>query len=299
MRISLPGNLLLSGEYAVLEQGEPGVALAVDRTFHLESKSSLRWSIRSVYPQHESIWEAGRDGFLDTIIPALEQAFPGARPHEVTLDSRELYHQGRKLGLGSSACTVTALTALFIYSHHGEQIPEPASIAKTAVHIHRLAQKGRGSGYDVMTSLMGGMGIFLGGTYPAWEPINAPHIDLKLFRGEQPVSSSLAIDKWKTFKESFPGRWEQYRRYNREITTLARNASWQEYLSRARAWGISLGQDIGLSAEITPPAGLPLLQTKALGAGNEIGLCWDSPAADYPDELIAATISEAGLIWGL
>jgi phosphomevalonate kinase len=161
-----PGKLLLSGEYAVLF-GAPAVVAAVDRFAEAQVRLDRvsggmtvtsraeheRWTVSS--PEREEL----TGGDLGAVLAALRVAeawAPGltARQIEVEVDSRSFLTDGRKLGIGRSAATVTAATAAFLAVGG---IRGHAEICEAAVAAHALFQEGHGSGADVAAAAHGGV----------------------------------------------------------------------------------------------------------------------------------------------
>jgi phosphomevalonate kinase len=196
MLLTVPGNLLLLGEYAVTEEGGLGLALAVDRrvSLELEPSSALvvegRWGGGTAHWTRES---AGRSPLITAIVETWrEQVYsrgvgapgagatrmpdsrePGAR---IVVDSSAFFTAGRKSGFGSSAAVTVALTCALLHlsGFSGSQLIRCA--ARIALLAHRRAQGGRGSGYDVYASLYGGFGC-LAALAPA-----SPHLSRTLQR---------------------------------------------------------------------------------------------------------------------
>jgi phosphomevalonate kinase len=194
-----PGKLMMCGEYAVLA-GAPGIAVAVgvrarvnvtpmsgsgnrlvmgdaDRGF------GFHWSPgRGISWDGESPGEPGRPlsavaqvmavhGLLDAA------AAPPACHVEIT--TGDFFHTAadgtrQKLGLGSSAAVIVALTgALFRLF----RISSDEQLLSLAVEAHRLMQAGTGSGVDVATAAIGGaVGVtFAGpGEPPRPRPLSWP-----------------------------------------------------------------------------------------------------------------------------
>lgn len=172
-----PGKLVIFGDYAVLE-GAPATAASVgiraraqvDVTegrdsvfidlaggnafdFVVEPGAPLRWT-------DESPGERGTivAAVLDTCheLAHLRGPLPSLR---ISLNTDEFYSQlgGRmqKLGLGSSAAALVALTGALTGALN---IPVERDSMLNVCHVaHRRFQGGRGSGIDVIASLLGGV----------------------------------------------------------------------------------------------------------------------------------------------
>ena len=121
-----PGKLVLIGEYAVLE-GYPAVVAAVDRRARVRLEEGPTWRIDA--PQigiRDLTFTIGPTGLSRSLPPELglvEEALQShAKPLSklpafgCSLDTGELMMsgQGPKLGLGSSASVIAALTAALV-----------------------------------------------------------------------------------------------------------------------------------------------------------------------------------------
>jgi len=305
----------LLGEYAVLEEGGLGLAVAAEPRVRVRAEppwragdglavvarmdAELRWTPES----------ARGDPRAALLEAAVEVCRPAAGTVEV--DSSDFYFAGRKGGYGSSAAAAVAFCWALLALGEGA-LPEPAAVLEAALAAHRRAQGGRGSGYDVLASFHGGVGLFIGGSRPEWRPLHLPWLEpLYLFQGERSLPTPGAIGKYLDWRRRKP---EEARRFleesNRHVEGFTRAASRSEALDclrRCRELGLRLGEAIGV------PAGLePLSQAlrdrvrsedcKALGAGNELGLAFperplDRPAGLQPVRLSGGGLAQEGLAW--
>ena len=164
IRASAPGKLMIAGEYTVVIPGGPALAVAIDRrvTVTIEPGGD-RWRVTSeAMGLHEA--DPEQVPVLSAALNAVE-GLPDAA--HITVDS-ELGIGPQKPGLGASAAvTVATLGAL-----KGLAGLEPPTLAE-AIAVHREAQGGKGSGYDVATSLMGGVCLF----DSAAEPATVTHVE--------------------------------------------------------------------------------------------------------------------------
>lgn len=172
-----PGKLVLFGDYAVLE-GAPAAAVSVDvravaqvdasdgrdsvfidlaggraYDFVIEPGAGLRWIVEPPAARGALI-----AAVLDTCheLAHMKGAVPGLR---ISVNTDAFYTDvgGRveKLGLGSSAAALVALTGALIATL---DIPiERPSLLNLCHAAHRHFQGGRGSGVDVATALLGGV----------------------------------------------------------------------------------------------------------------------------------------------
>jgi phosphomevalonate kinase len=172
---SAPGKLVLLGEYAVLF-GHPAAVLAVNRRaeVRLRRSNTPRWSVIAPGLEDRSTsFRLDRDGGFSWDRPRSEAAErlalaervigslvdsgsidpSGADPAEVVLDTRAFFHDGTKLGLGSSAALTVALTAAVRRWVGVTARPGLSELLR----LHRSFQGGRGSGIDLAASLNGGV----------------------------------------------------------------------------------------------------------------------------------------------
>lgn len=153
MRVSVPGKLMLSGEYAVLAGG-PAVLACVDR-YVRATLQPLPDGIAHSYVDCTGFanarfhWRATAAGVdwdehaAPALLTALLEAFAPTSALAMYIDSSAFYADGRKLGLGSSAAVAVAAGALL-----GAQTGR-ADWLDTAMQAHRHYQGGRGSGADL------------------------------------------------------------------------------------------------------------------------------------------------------
>lgn len=175
-----PGKLVIVGEYAVLE-GAPGLAVAVDVRAEARIRSlpgsgnqlvipdtgatyRFRW-----VPGSSPRWEGVSPGAFGLPLEACAEilAAGGLLPSTTDLPACQIelataaFHQTApdghrvKLGLGSSAAIVVALTAALLRFAGGPALPRQALIA-ICHEAHRRLQGGAGSGIDVATAITGG-----------------------------------------------------------------------------------------------------------------------------------------------
>ena len=307
MKVSVPGNILLLGEYAVLEEGGLGAALAVERRVHLEAEPAQSLSVEGVWPGGSFRWTPRNESaspLASAVFAAVQdwlqkrgwqRRVPALR---IRIDSSELFSgEGRKTGFGSSAAVAVALAAALC--RMDEATP------RLALAGHRAAQGGAGSGYDVYCSYYGGWGMFQGGAQPSWEPCEpATGARLHLFPGPAPVSTRNAIQsfyQWKNREDGLTRRLVEQSNGNVKAFLAARSdreaaAAFQ----KARETGIAMGDAIGVEARIRAPVGVDPDMCKSLGAGNELGVYLQLPGAPAPPAesgLIDVGKAACGITW--
>ncbi|MBN2341562.1 MAG: hypothetical protein JXX29_14170 [Deltaproteobacteria bacterium] len=149
VKVSAPGKLFLSGEYAVLE-GAPAVIDSVNRrVFAAATRDNI--------PQSALIKEikSAVTAFLTE-----RSGSPVGQLPNVDIDSTGFSISRRKLGIGSSAA-VSAATTGVLFEWAGLSIEDHRDdIFLVADTAHRAYQNGKGSGADVATSIFGGTVIF-------------------------------------------------------------------------------------------------------------------------------------------
>jgi phosphomevalonate kinase len=314
MRLSVPGNLLLAGEYLVLDEGGQGLAVAVEPRVSADANPSpdRTWSIQAIMGNTSLFWQPGTGSEADDELPlarAMVQACtealqsrgkPRPEPLAITVDSSTFFSpEGRKAGFGSSAAAAVAI-AMLVGKAAGLADAELINFsAEAAIAGHRAAQGGRGSGYDVFASVHGGCGIFTGGIKPGWQALGKlPAMQAVLVPGPAAVRSSEAVGAFRCWLAGQPEEAgyilpEMKAVVNKLVKAVLSGDKngFRQALDQAGAAGRLLGEAIGYSAFIAPPAGFESLWVKALGAGNELGLMVmedfapRSPGSPPPDSL--------------
>ncbi len=301
MRIRVPGNILLAGEYAVLEEGGLGLCMAVDEYVELDAEAdpplpgpgNAEHVFVGIMGGASAVWTAGRasDNPLFSAVAAacdriLREA-GGPAPDKgsglrITVDSRSFqYPDGRKRGLGSSAAICVAVAALLLRGLRDDPA-YPDFVFRSALEGHRAVQGGRGSGYDVAASVFGGLGLFSGGRHPSFERLGERDLpEMTLLRGSRPVSSADAVRSWEAWKQWDEAAARRYREESdlivRELAAADRREDFIAALHRAADLGRNIGAAIGVSAVPDDECAECRDETtgvKALGAGNELVLAY-------------------------
>ncbi len=296
----------------MLEPGGVGLAVAPDvatTAVFTPAPRGYGSVVRGVLGSGTVAWP-GDAGILGRVADALTGVY-GRFDGEIEIDTRALFEpDGRKRGLGSSAAMTVALTAVWPVAA-GRPRTNAADILRHAVEIHRLAQGGTGSGYDVATSALGGHVLFTGGREPTASRVDLPWLPpMRLFPGASAVATRAAVSAYREWRRESPGAAQRFlARSNELVREFVGAAGWaaaRRVFDAHRTLGIELGDAIGVSARIGPPEDVqrsdaalsdadPLDVTwKAVGAGSELGVLL--PADSRDPHTIA--VSPEGIRWG-
>lgn len=313
-QLSVPGNLLLLGEYSVLEPGGMGLALAPDIRVRLQIEPGEAFGLTSTWGGNQVVWRPGADPDQPLLSAVWERCQarlrcygidPGSLQGHIRIDSTAFYHgNGRKSGFGSSAAVSVALAnAVMLQAGLSSEIARSEAL-EAALEGHRLAQGDVGSGYDVYTSSYGGIGLFIGGPRPTWKPLNLDWLPrLYLFPGVHSVSSVNSIGRYQSWKQEHPDAAVRFLRdSNAAVLAFAEADSWdaaEPFFARCRELALLLGDSIDVPAEVKPPAAFKGFVCKAVGAGNELGVAMATDTGgNLPnDPTLALAISEGGVQW--
>jgi len=198
-----PGKVVVLGEYAVLK-GAPALVLAVDRYCRAEISENLEapCHLRSWAPK---LQEFRFDSLAESGLPLVDMVIDDSRlghPWRGDLDSRALYSELGKLGIGSSAAALTAWAGAWCtFAGLGSIDKNNEGLGKL-IDWHRSLQGGLGSGLDVAASLFGSM------------------ISFELQEDSAPVVDSVQLPSSVTFVGICVGH----------------SASTQDFLRRFNAW---------------------------------------------------------------
>lgn len=314
---SCPGSLLMAGEYRVTEDSGIGLAVAAGPKGRavIEPTAKEKQRVRGLWPgggfeelindctnqKNDSLVAAALQEILNistSRAPSSGSSEAFISTHSITVDTSSFFREdGGKLGYGSSA----AACLLFCRSFSPQL--DLHSLVQAAIRAHRTWQGGSGSGYDILASAFGGIGLFTGGTEPSWDSLFWPD-DLRLWIIHAPkaVRTPKAVLRYKHWRKEYPAESETFLTiFDNSIdclTRLFREASRFpaesaiEILRDLCVLGQTLGKKIGVPAEPILPDGLggvlrdterKSAAVKCLGAGNETTLL-----AALPDGLNAA-----------
>lgn len=233
-----PGKLYIAGEYAVVENGNPAILVALDQFVTCQLAAAQQQTGRIISRQYQDIelsWRRQgdqlvvdqRDNPFSYIIQAIEVTEAYARScgrqlkmFDLIIDSELDSENGRKYGLGSSAAVTVAIVKALCRFYQLTVTNE--KIFKLAAIAHFTVQK-NGSLGDVAASVYGGwiayrsfdrqwlaeqqqavdLATLIDLPWPDLkvEPLPAPD-SLRLLIGwtGKPASTSLRVDKMSLFK---------------------------------------------------------------------------------------------------
>lgn len=218
---------------------------------------------------------------------------------------------GKKLGLGSSAAATLLVTATLFQAGGIDPVRMRDAVIATAIRSHRRAHGGRGSGYDIATSGLGGVVHFEGGATPRWtsSPLgsrwNQEALQLFGWPSGVPVGSSGAVRR---FGHYIPAESTERRSFvrenNRLVSAVEEAKDWNtlfEGFTAARRLGENLGAQIGVPAtvDVVAPHRDDGWVMKASGAGNErvVVLAGRAPRRPVPRPAQPLEIARRGLSW--
>ncbi|MFH0987613.1 MAG: phosphomevalonate kinase [Patescibacteria group bacterium] len=183
MIISAPGKISIAGEWAILEPGNPGMVVAVDKRAYVKIEKSRDkkihinikdFGIRNLEAKFQKgqlrfpkNFRTGKKvSFLKSAIETVLRFLQKYKPFKIYSSSRELgikkEDRFREIGLGSSAAIVVATVAA-VLKFHGINIKKEESrkiIYKLSALAHYLVQEKLGSGFDIAASTFGGIFLY-------------------------------------------------------------------------------------------------------------------------------------------
>ncbi len=175
---SAPGKMMIAGEWAVLEVGNPCIVAAVNKRVHAVVSESRKmtvevddFNIKNVEAQFDGQrieWLNAEEKqkekliFLKGAIETTLQYIGDYRPFHIRGwgEDTSVYVDGvqKKIGFGSSAASVVAAVTS-IMAFHGYEL-EKELIYKLSAIAHYFAQGKVGSAFDVAASTYGGISVY-------------------------------------------------------------------------------------------------------------------------------------------
>ncbi len=239
-RTSAPGKLFLSGEYAVLE-GAVAVVTTVDaRTTAIVGDVPTRVS-----------------PVLQAVADMVSGEIFADHPPDVDVNSDALFASGMKLGLGSSAGVCAAVCGV-LFEHAGLPIVDNRDrILDLASRAHLQAQGGRGSGADVVASVLGGTILF--STKGTRRILRGPEICAKVVWTGSASSTVDLLDRVRDFERSDR---LGFRRRMDDLLDLAKELEDAYFLPEARRI-VDLTGEYGLAMKrLGQEAGAPVVTSE-------------------------------------
>jgi phosphomevalonate kinase len=181
IKISAPGKLFLSGEWAILEMGNPGIVAAVNKRVFVEIEKSKEIGIsvddfgikgvKAVFDGKLSFHNAAKEqedrlvfmkGAIETTLKYLGEWEPFSLHSWGEMSSAVVDGQQKKIGFGSSAASVVSTVGAVLALHgHDLQKRETKDIVyKLSTIAHYFAQGKVGSAFDVAASTYGGIFVY-------------------------------------------------------------------------------------------------------------------------------------------
>jgi len=182
IKISAPGKLFLSGEWAILELGNPGIVAAVNKRVYVEIEENNELSIKlddfnieinAEFKNNQLIWKRKPSDYETNILKFVKSAI------ETTLNYLNKYNpfklrtyseisviningKKEKIGFGSSAAsvvaTVSGILALNGFNIRKKEVKD--IIYKLSTIAHYFVQEKVGSGFDIAASTYGGIFVY-------------------------------------------------------------------------------------------------------------------------------------------
>ncbi len=177
LKVSAPGKLMIAGEWAVLELGNPCIVAAVDKRVYSEIETSGEISVtlpefgiknaKGVFSNNEFFWNGNVEeekllftkSAIETAIKFLGKSTP-FNLISYGKDTQIKTEKGlKKVGFGSSAAAVVSNISA-ILEFNGIDISKKESkdiIYKLSALAHYYAQGKLGSAFDIAASVYGGI----------------------------------------------------------------------------------------------------------------------------------------------
>ncbi len=183
MKISAPGKLFLSGEWGVLEIGNPGIVTAVNKRVWVDIEDAPEISVsvddfairdaRGEFRDGRFGWSGEltdeQKGKLKLCGGAIEAALSYLGEYRAfrirswgEMSQLEVSGEMKKIGFGSSAASVVAFVS-GVLKHNGMDVETRESrdvIYKLSTIAHYFAQGKVGSAFDVAASTYGGVFVY-------------------------------------------------------------------------------------------------------------------------------------------
>ena len=316
----VPGSVLLAGEYAITCNGGLGLALAPDRFLRMQVEPDSRFSLTG--HAHGAVVDGSDLGraVLSAAAQILSLSPADNRlSGRVVVDSSELFSdKGKKLGLGSSAALAVGLAAFFVDCVDPLDVrcsAEKLDIVRDIALLGHRSFQGGGSGYDVYTSLYGGVGLFTGGESPLWRPLGFDcGMGIALIPAREHVRSGPSVQSFRKLQVDRAADVARFIAHSDRVVLRLVDAVGSRgscvsnlygALMAARRVGLWIGRTLGLD-----PEGGDLKRTlaefrkrripcKASGAGGELAVAFGFPPAYFSQasDVLCVKTAREGVKW--
>jgi phosphomevalonate kinase len=175
-RLSAPGKLFLTGEYAVLWGAPATIAAVTPRlgaTLQFESNSAADELVRLDVPGAQLVgrwsgehlaWNeappAAARFAASALTLALERNRKRARGMSLRFETSARGHSGQKLGLGTSASAAAIASLAGLLSANSDEPPAKAEVFAVAARAHWESQNRKGSNGDVAAACFGSVTLY-------------------------------------------------------------------------------------------------------------------------------------------
>jgi phosphomevalonate kinase len=226
IHLTVPGKLVLAGEYAVLAPGEPGLVAAVSPglTARWETGFEVLVAAPDLGVGPIGLAEAATElPFVARVASVIKEALDEPVPRGTLTLTGEARQDGQKVGLGSSASACVA--AVRVWMQALGRNPTDEEVFRLAGVAH-ARQQSNGSGIDVAAISFGGLGCYrsLGTEFllrlkgPAiltaplahavWQPLQLPKgAVLRAGFTGQSAATAPAVAQVLAWAEAQPEKW--------------------------------------------------------------------------------------------
>ena len=264
MRYFVPGNIILLGEYAILEQNSVALTASVLPC----AQGEINQSHLLTGEQGDVKWEYALDSTLtnstqgNIFASCWHVLLAYCRDRELSLNKTGVHvntglfaGDKGKLGFGSSAAsTVACIKGLLNGQSWGDSI-SLSDFRKLTYDAHSMFQGKNGSGYDVYTSTSEGLNLYTNGTERNIASIDISFLPtLYVYQSSHSVSTVSAVKKYKQWRSlNTPAVRDFLTISNRLIQQFSQADRWalaMDIFKESTDLYLDLGEKIGVSAEI-------------------------------------------------
>ena len=335
--VSIPGKIVISGEYAVL-YGALAILTTLNQKANVKIQANdknqniyLTSALEGVFPfdtdeDANIIWLEADPGAYGLL---LQHAFKILKPIlkeklSITVDSSEFFHTtkdrtAKKLGIGSSAAVSVGITqALFQYQ---EIVSSPGNLLTQANTIHQTLQDKQGSGIDV-ACCFANQGVIEctkdSVKNHTWSILNWPNgLHLKVLTTGQGASTKKLVTNYKKASNLYPKEFknalEQFMDITQNLSNAWRSENIDQIIDLLTAYDVQIKKldkigDIGIYTQLHTEvqniaSGYNLFYKPSGAGGGDIGLVFSSSLEelnDFTDEIskVAGNIGYLDLTMG-